>query len=199
MASRLPFPEAARRLLRETVLDVMDEVVREHGWAATTMKHIAEATGVSRQTIYNEFGSRQSIADAYIERRTDAIVGAAAELIRSRPGDFPGAIRDAVTLFLDMVDEPLVQTVLEPGRLGPELVAAIKTLNARAVGPLAEAVTDAHPELAPDDATALVDTIAQVAAAHVAFPVHTRDVTIDRLTRVARLAIAAAGEETPRQ
>lgn len=187
VTNRSFFSDAVPKLLRDTVLDAVDQVVRQQGWVRTSLEQVAKAAGVSRQTLYNEFGGRQSLAMAYIERRIDTIVDAAAQLIRSRPDDLPGAVRDAVTLFLDMVDEPLAQTVLAPGKLGPELVSIVAAVNARAVAPLAEAVIDARPGIDPEDAMAAADVLAHIAVAHVGFPVHTRDVALDRVTRVARM------------
>jgi len=55
---RPPFSQAPAACLRDTVFDAVDDLVRERGWAATTMSDVAAAVGLSRQTLYNEFGSR---------------------------------------------------------------------------------------------------------------------------------------------
>lgn len=64
-ASARPFAEVSRSLLRETVLDAVDRLLAERSWSAVTMGQVATAAGVSRQTVYNEFGNRAELARAY--------------------------------------------------------------------------------------------------------------------------------------
>ncbi|WP_156747021.1 TetR/AcrR family transcriptional regulator, partial [Mycobacterium sp. E2733] len=59
---RMPYPEASRVLLRDSVLDAMRELLGSRDWSAITLSDVARAAGISRQTIYNEFGSRQGLA-----------------------------------------------------------------------------------------------------------------------------------------
>ena len=60
------FADASRRLLRSTVFEALDALAAERPWTAITMAEIARAAGVSRQTLYNEFGSRDDLAQAYV-------------------------------------------------------------------------------------------------------------------------------------
>ena len=69
--SRPPYAVAARELLRETVLDATDALLRERPWAEVTLAEVAKEAGISRQTIYNEFGSRTALAQAYVLREGD--------------------------------------------------------------------------------------------------------------------------------
>ena len=46
-------------LARDSILDAMREELLTQDWSAVTLADIARTAGVSRQTIYNEFGSRQ--------------------------------------------------------------------------------------------------------------------------------------------
>ena len=52
---------AVRSLLRERLLDAAAGVFSEDGWRRLTMAKVAERAGVSRQTVYNEFGSRDGV------------------------------------------------------------------------------------------------------------------------------------------
>jgi len=58
MASRTPYPEAARELLRRTLFDAARDEMEKRPWSAVTMSDVAAAAGVSRQTLYKEFGNR---------------------------------------------------------------------------------------------------------------------------------------------
>ena len=59
---RIPYAEASRVLLRDSVLDAMRDLLLTRDWSAITLSDVARAAGISRQTIYNEFGSRQGLA-----------------------------------------------------------------------------------------------------------------------------------------
>src|SRR6476661_9836127 len=58
-AQRIPYAEASRVLLRDSILDGMRELLLSRDWSSITLSDVARAAGISRQTIYNEFGSRQ--------------------------------------------------------------------------------------------------------------------------------------------
>ena len=71
---RTPYAEASRALLRDSVLDAMRDLLLTRDWSAITLSDVARATGISRQTIYNEFGSRQGLARGYALRLADRLV-----------------------------------------------------------------------------------------------------------------------------
>src|SRR6202051_886264 len=73
---RVPYAEASRALLRDSVLDAMRELLGSRDWSAITLADVARAAGISRQTIYNEFGSRQGLAQGYALRLADRLVDA---------------------------------------------------------------------------------------------------------------------------
>ncbi|HZU48205.1 MAG TPA: helix-turn-helix domain-containing protein, partial [Mycobacterium sp.] len=70
---RVPYAEASRALLRDSVLDAMRELLLTRDWSAITLADVARAAGISRQTIYNEFGSRQGLAQGYALRLADRL------------------------------------------------------------------------------------------------------------------------------
>ncbi|MGH7436189.1 MAG: TetR/AcrR family transcriptional regulator, partial [Polyangiaceae bacterium] len=65
-ANRPKFAEATRALLRETLLGAATDLLREYKWSEVSMAAVAERAGVSRQTLYNEFGSRDEFAQSYV-------------------------------------------------------------------------------------------------------------------------------------
>lgn len=60
-------------------------------WSAITLTDVARAAGVSRQTIYNEFGSRLGLAQAYALRLADRLVDDIDGAINAHVGDVYGA------------------------------------------------------------------------------------------------------------
>lgn len=56
---------------REGLLDAAFAALRSRPWAAVRMVDVAAAAGVSRQTLYNEFGSKEGLAQALVRREID--------------------------------------------------------------------------------------------------------------------------------
>lgn len=65
------FTERVRAQLREELLDAAAAAVFEGGWQRLRMQAIADEVGVSRRTVYNEFGNKTSLAEALILRVTE--------------------------------------------------------------------------------------------------------------------------------
>ncbi|MCL6302370.1 TetR/AcrR family transcriptional regulator [Streptomyces kronopolitis] len=76
---------------RESLLDAAYTALADRPWAAVRMVEVAAAAGVSRQTLYNEFGSKEGLARALVRRETDnCLAGVARALSRRAPA---GGIR----------------------------------------------------------------------------------------------------------
>ncbi|WP_455356025.1 TetR/AcrR family transcriptional regulator [Streptomyces sp. SYSU K217416] len=57
---------------RESLLDAAFVALAGRPWPRVRMVDVAAAAGVSRQTLYNEFGSKDGLARALVRRETDA-------------------------------------------------------------------------------------------------------------------------------
>ncbi|MGZ5369646.1 MAG: TetR/AcrR family transcriptional regulator, partial [Aeromicrobium sp.] len=57
------FRSEMRTVLHERLLDAAQEITVASSWSDVTMGRIAEIAGVSRQTVYNEVGSKPELAD----------------------------------------------------------------------------------------------------------------------------------------
>ncbi len=188
---RIPYADAARNLLRESALDAVDELVRRNGWAATSIANVAELVGVSRQTLYKEFGSRQSIAEAYGGHRLDQLLSAVTDTVRTYADDVEVGFRLALGMFFDMVDEPLIQTVLSSRSTSAELIPLIRTFNERATEHLAALFRELNPDVSDYDAVVFADSIARIGAAHAVAPTLPREVAIDRMVRLIVVVLGA--------
>jgi AcrR family transcriptional regulator len=81
------FSERVRAQLREELVDAAAAIVAEGGWQGLRMQAIADQVGVSRRTVYNEFGNKTLLAEALILRVTtrfldevEAVLASATEL-----------------------------------------------------------------------------------------------------------------------
>jgi AcrR family transcriptional regulator len=168
---RVPYPTAARALLRDTVITAVDDLVRARGWSATTMADVAAAAGVSRQTLYNEFGSRSALVEAYIAREIDVLVRQAADAVRANADDAHRALRLAFTMFLKLAsDEPVVQIIVsntEAGELHRLLTGLGQTLASERIATL---IPEVWPQVGADDARLVADTLVRLAISHALLP-----------------------------
>ncbi|WP_328873738.1 TetR/AcrR family transcriptional regulator [Streptomyces sp. NBC_00287] len=57
---------------RESLLDAAYTALARRSWSAVRMVDVAAAAGVSRQTLYNEFGSKEGLARALVRREADS-------------------------------------------------------------------------------------------------------------------------------
>jgi AcrR family transcriptional regulator len=54
--------DSVRAPVRERLLDAAQAMIEGAGWSSVTMSGVAAAAGVSRQTVYNEFGTKHGLA-----------------------------------------------------------------------------------------------------------------------------------------
>jgi AcrR family transcriptional regulator len=184
-ATRLPYQTAARNLLHDTVINAVDDLVRARGWSATTMSDVAAAAGVSRQTLYNEFGSRQALVEAYITREIEALVAQVAEAVRANADDAHRALRIAFEMFLQLAsDEPVVQVIVNDAE-GGELHRLLTGLGrALASDRIAHLIPEMWPQVSVADAQLLAESLVRLAISHALLPSEESGVTARGVSRM---------------
>ncbi|MGV0642911.1 TetR family transcriptional regulator AlkX [Mycolicibacterium sp. XJ879] len=192
-AQRIPYAEASRVLLRDSILDGMRDLLLTRDWSAITLSHVAKAAGISRQTIYNEFGSRQGLAQAYALRLADRLVDHVDDAIEGNVGDvysaFLHGFRD---FFTESAADPLVMSLLN-GEIKPDLLALITTDSGPIITHCSQRLTATfvHSWVAcsDDDAGMLARAIVRLAMSYISMPPEAdHDVAAD----LARLLTPAA-------
>lgn len=169
--SPVPYATAAKSLLRDTIIEAVDELTRSRGWSATTMSDVAAAAGVSRQTVYNEFGSRSALVEAYVLREVEALVAEVEAAVRASAEDAREALQAAFGVFLKLAsDEPLVRVIVA-GAEGGELVRVLTWMGrAVAVERIGALIMDVWPQVTPEDAELLAESLARLAISHALLP-----------------------------
>jgi AcrR family transcriptional regulator len=160
--------------MRERLLDAVDELLADRDWASITMADIARGAGVSRQTLYNELGSREELAQAYVLREADRFLGAAEDAIANHPDDPEAALTAAFTGFLEAAaDNPLVRAIVA-GDPGSGLLALVTTRGALLVGAvtarLAAFFVATWPQLAEQQARIVAESTVRLAISHALLP-----------------------------
>jgi AcrR family transcriptional regulator len=170
----VPYPIAARELLRNTLLDAACEQLHDHRWADVTMAHIARAAGVSRQTLYKEFGSRDEFAQVLVMREVDRFLLAVEGAVTAHLDDPASALAAAFDIFLHAAAEnPLVHTIVH-GDGAEELLALFTTqgqpLVERATEQLTDVLLQSWPQIARRDVQLLSECLVRLAISYAALP-----------------------------
>lgn len=66
MVAMVAAPDELHVTLRDRIVAAGARMTMATGWSSVTMAKLADAVGVSRQTVYNEIGSKQSLAEAMV-------------------------------------------------------------------------------------------------------------------------------------
>ena len=119
----------------QAILDAASEVLAERGLTAS-IEAVARRAGVSKQTIYNHYGSKTELVRILVERRR-SLLGATLE---AAPHDRP--LADTLTAYALAI----IETITSPASLQltrmaitcapekPELARAVHEAGARAAG-----------------------------------------------------------------
>jgi AcrR family transcriptional regulator len=172
--SAVPYREAARQLLRQTLLDATRSLLEERPWAQITMADIASRAGVSRQTLYNELGSRDQLAQAFVLREAERFIAAVRQAIDAHLDDPTAALAAALQLFLDTAGmDPMVGMLLDDdgtGGLLPLITTRSRPVLDWAAAQIAQAISEGWPAAAPDDALLLAQTLVRLAISYLTVP-----------------------------
>jgi AcrR family transcriptional regulator len=177
--------------MRERVIDAAVTLTTDVGWSQVTMARLAEVVGVSRQTVYNEIGSKPRLAEAMILRELDRFLGLVTVAFDAHPDDLVAAIRDASRAVLEASqDNKLLHAVVSATHgadteLLPLLTTHAGTLLATAKAVLVERVAPYDVALGPDRLEAAVDTVVRVVLSHVMQPSGPPAATADDIAWIA--------------
>lgn len=161
------------RTTRDLVLDAVADLLRDRKWSSITMTDVAGAAGVSRQTVYNEFGNRQGLVTEYAIRLGERIAGLVQEALLVNEGDVRGALVYGFRSFVvAMSSEPLVLALSAEST--PDLLRLVTVDSAvirdRAGAILAVTLRTGWLRLNEVAAAAVSRTIVRLALSYVSMP-----------------------------
>ncbi len=177
--------------IRERVIDAAITLTTEHGWAQVTMARLAEEVGVSRQTVYNEIGSKPRLAEAMILHELERFLGLVTLAFDAHPTDLVAAIRDASRAVLEASkDNPLLHAIVSATHgadteLLPLLTTHAGALLSTAKGVVVERVAPYAVDLTPAELEAAIDAVVRVVLSHVMQPSAAPERTADDIAWIA--------------
>jgi len=172
---RTGYRAAARQLLRDTLLDAARGLLEERPWAQITMGDVASAAGVSRQTLYNEFGSREQFAQTFVIHEGERFLAAVEETIERHLDDPSRALAAALELFLrSAAEDPLIRMLLSDDGTGG-MLPLITTQSGPVIGwatsRLAGTIRAGWPQTSEADATLLSEALVRLAISYATAPI----------------------------
>lgn len=186
VATPTPYAVAARELLRDTLLDAARRELEERSWSEVTMADIAAAAGVSRQTLYKEFGSREQFAQAFVLREAERFIAAIEGALDAHLEDPLAALTEAFGLFLGTAArDPLIRAAIAgSGEMLPFVTTQGEPLLRGAAERLCAAIRARWPQAAPRDAALLAECLVRLAISYVTLPVDPAGMTAASLAEL---------------
>ncbi|MCY7396034.1 MAG: TetR family transcriptional regulator [Nocardioides sp.] len=177
--------------MRVRIVDAAVDLTTEVGWSQVTMARLAERVGISRQTVYNEVGTKATLAEAMILTELDRFLGNVSLAFDAHPADLVGAIRAASgTVLENAQDNQLLRAVVSATHgadteLLPLLTTHAGSLLSAAKIVLAERVAAYDVGLAPGRLEAAIDMVVRVVLSHVMQPSGDPAATADDIAWIA--------------
>lgn len=98
--------------VRVRLLDAAHDIIESSGWSAVTMAGVAQVAGVSRQTVYNEFGTKHGVAEHLALRELERFLAVVRERMESQ-NEIVASIRSACEGVLEVAEQSLlVRTIV---------------------------------------------------------------------------------------
>ncbi len=173
---------------RDLLLDAAaDAVLSGQEWTRLRMADVARAAGVSRQTLYYEFGSKDALAEALAMREAERYI-AGAEAAREGHEGTPGQAVGASTEYTlrEAASNPLLKAVLtdDSGGLLPFLTTRSEALLAAARERCGSYMSDRWPDLPAARVRFVADAVTRLTLSHLVLPGARPDQVADDIARL---------------
>lgn len=182
---------------RQPIVAAAIELTVRSGWSSVTMSRLAEIVGVSRQTVYNELGSKSRLAEAMISHELARFLSVVREAFERHPEDLVEAIHDAVRGVLELADDNLLLRAIVSATHGAD-TELLPLLTSRAGSLLSEAtvmlrgrVRAYGPSLDAAQLDVAIDVVVRTVLSHIMQPSDTPARTADALAWMASRVLGA--------
>ena len=104
---------------RESILEATREVIGEAGFDGVSIAAVAKRAGVSRQTVYSIFGTREDLVSQTVTDRLTTLVGAFTELLDSAATPLELFVEMMVEARTHVLGDPLLRVLTLSGTANP--------------------------------------------------------------------------------
>jgi AcrR family transcriptional regulator len=171
-SARTPYQEATRELLRQTLFGAAREQLEQRAWSQITMSDIAASAGVSRQTLYKEFGNRNEFGLAFVINEGEHFLDEVEAAVLEHVDDPRAAVGAALELFLRTAGEdPLIRILLsDDGGMLPFVTTQGMPVVRWATARLAGVIEQGWPQAAKADVNLLSESLVRLAISYITAP-----------------------------
>ncbi|HEV7482179.1 MAG TPA: TetR family transcriptional regulator, partial [Solirubrobacterales bacterium] len=187
-SARTPYPEAARELLRQTLFGAARDQLEQRGWSEITMSDIAASAGVSRQTLYKEFGNRNEFGLNLVLHEGERFLAEVEAAVLAHTDDPRAAIGAALELFLRTAGEdPLIRILLsDDGSQGllPFVTTEGRPVVLWATTRLSAVIEQGWPQARKADVALLAEALVRLAISYITTPSENPHATAERVAEL---------------
>ncbi|MBB0969102.1 TetR/AcrR family transcriptional regulator [Dietzia aerolata] len=134
---------------REPILEATREVIGDAGFDGVTIAAVAKRAGVSRQTVYSIFGTREELVSQAVTERLTSLFGAVSELQSSSTTPLELLVEILVVSRGHILGDPLLRTLTLAGGSSPIFDPGAAERARDYVRSLLVPATEQFPELTP--------------------------------------------------
>lgn len=181
------FYDELRALRLERVLDSAVAIIAEEGWDRLSMTKVAGRSGVPRQSLYKEVGTKSEVGEAVVHREVERFLAGVGEGIRAHPDSIEAGLGAAARFVLEYGETNLVlKAILRPGQ-APELLEFITVRPDAVLNRACQVVSDAL----DGGSGAMVESMVRLTISHLLQPTVSIDEAVDRIEHTVRGFLAA--------
>ncbi len=177
-----------RKQVREHALDVAYQMTADLGWDRVRVADVAAAAGISRPTLYREFGNKDGLGGALVLREVTAFLGRIGETLDRNRDNLPVAISDAVRQAIqEAQSNSLLRNVITASSQDHTLMPFLNRAE-----PMFESIRMLRgwfaanwPELDQDAVAEAIDMVVRLIFSHLVLLLEEPEAIAARLTRMA--------------
>jgi AcrR family transcriptional regulator len=184
--------------IRDRIVEAATEITTGEGWSTVTMARLADAVGVSRQTVYNEIGTKPALAEAMILGELARFLERVDGAFLAHPDDIFTAIRGAVTGVLDLAEgNALIKAIVSATHGADTELLPLLTTHSGTLMETAKLVVGEHLaafalDLEGWQLDGVIDAIVRVVLSHVMQPSGNAEGVADTITWIASRVLGPA-------
>ncbi|MEV7096092.1 TetR family transcriptional regulator [Amycolatopsis sp. NPDC051045] len=186
------FTERTKASLRETLLDAAADLLPDRGHAGLRMADVAARAGVSRQTVYNEFGNKAALTQAVALRTASEFLDGIRQRFETADGLLAG-IHHAVVYTIEHARENRLVAAALGTEAGEDLLPLLTTRGEPILTAAAELAAEQYREFEPglsaEAAALLAETAVRLSLSHLVLSTHSATEAADAVTAVLAPAI----------
>lgn len=191
-----PLARALDTTLRQRIVEAAIDTTSRGGWSTVTMGGLAERVGVSRQTVYNEVGSKPALAEAVVAHELAGFLSLVELAFEAHAGDPVAAVEAASRGVLERArGNGLLRAIVSATHGSDNELLPLLTTNSSALIDAATEIVSGRlaleaPRLSGERLALAADVIVRTVLSHVMQPARSPQQTAVDLAEATRLLLA---------